>query len=315
MTQKQLYKAICAHKSDLPVFLQYWWLDAVCEEWDVVIAMKGQAVVGVWPYTLQQRLRIDMLRNPQLTPYLGPHIFFPDDIKDTNRDNFEHEVIAQLMEQLPDPDVWLLAIQPGIKQAGIFRDYLLTATVQQTFIIDLAAEESELFANMREPLRRNIRAAEKEITIVNDSRYLSDLYHFQRVTLEDKGKAQHNIYEEMQQLYNVCRKHECTALWCALKDGVVQAIVWNVWDSERSYYFMGAKDPAGDNYKAMSLLLWHAIKEARNRGNRYFDLEGSMDPGVERFFRGFGGKRELYMVLRKNKSVLWRLLEFLRKGS
>jgi len=32
-----------------------------------------------------------------------------------------------------------------------------------------------------------------------------------------------------------------------------------------------------------------------------------MDEGVERFFRNFGGERALYIVLRKNDSLLWKL--------
>jgi lipid II:glycine glycyltransferase (peptidoglycan interpeptide bridge formation enzyme) len=75
---------------------------------------------------------------------------------------------------------------------------------------------------------------------------------------------------------------------------------------------MGAQKPGNDNYKAMPALLWHCIKEAKARCNTYFDLEGSMDPGVERFFRGFGGNRELYLVLQKNDSLLWKLKQMLR---
>jgi lipid II:glycine glycyltransferase (peptidoglycan interpeptide bridge formation enzyme) len=63
----------------------------------------------------------------------------------------------------------------------------------------------------------------------------------------------------------------------------------------------------------MSALLWHAILEAKRKGNQWFDFEGSMDPGVERFFRNFGARRELYMVLRKNRSLLWKLVEKLRR--
>lgn len=314
MTAKELYKAICAQQTDLPVFLQDWWLDVVSARWDVAIATKGQAITGVWPYCLQQRLRIDMLRNPRLTPYLGPHIFFPPDIKDSNRDNYEHEVIEQLLAQLPDPDVWLLAVQPGMKQAGIFNDYDLKAHVQQTFLVNLDQEEELIFANMREPLRRNIRSAEKEIEISDDPDCLADLYRFQKLTLEDKGTAQHYNLKEMQVVFDACQRHGQTALWVAKKEGAVLAIVWNVWDAQRSYYYMGAKNPSGDSYKAMSALLWHAIKEAKRRGNKYFDMEGSMDPGVERFFRSFGGQRELYMVLKKNRSLLWRGVEFIKRN-
>jgi lipid II:glycine glycyltransferase (peptidoglycan interpeptide bridge formation enzyme) len=62
----------------------------------------------------------------------------------------------------------------------------------------------------------------------------------------------------------------------------------------------------------MPALLWHCIKEAKARGNACFDMEGSMDQGVERFFRGFGGQRELYLTLQKNDSLIWKLKSLVR---
>ena len=184
--------------------------------------------------------------------------------------------------------------------------------VQQTFLIDLKADEQTLFANLKENQRRNLRATEKEFEISNDPKYINELYIFQQHTLKGKGVMQTHSLPEMERLMNACLEHRCTALWVAKKAGKTESIVWNVWDSERSYYFMGAQNPEGESYKAMSQLLWHAIKESAKRGNAIFDMEGSMDPGVERFFRGFGGKRELYMVLKKNESLLWKLKELVR---
>jgi lipid II:glycine glycyltransferase (peptidoglycan interpeptide bridge formation enzyme) len=63
----------------------------------------------------------------------------------------------------------------------------------------------------------------------------------------------------------------------------------------------------------MSLLLWHSMREAKRRGNTQYDLEGSMDEGVERFFRNFGGDRALYIVLLKNRSLLWQLKKLVFK--
>lgn len=310
---KDLYRAICKQDTDLPLFHQYWWLDSVAPDWNVSIAMKGQSITGVWPYAMQQRLRIDMLRLPMLTPYLGPHVFYPADIKETNRDQFEHEVVEQLISRLPDPDVWHLALQPGTRQAGIFHDYDLQLHVRQTFLLDLSQPEDDLFSHLREPLRRNIRAAEKEITITDDPRCLGDLFHFQKITLEYKGASQHYTLEDLARVYEACRQHHCTALWVAKKQDEVQAIIWHLWDKKNSYYYMGAKNPGTDSYRAMSALLWHAIRKAKEQGNQWFDFEGSMDPGVERFFRNFGARRELYMVLRKNRSLLWQLIERLRR--
>ncbi|RYD57537.1 MAG: GNAT family N-acetyltransferase [Sphingobacteriales bacterium] len=294
------------------MFAQHWWLDAVCPGWSAAIAQKGDQVTGIWPYAPQQRMGISLLRNAKLTPYMGPVVFYPADMKEANRDSHEHDVIADLAGQLPATKVWHVSLHPGNRQAGLYRAKGLRNEVQQTFLIDLAGDEASLFANFKESLRRNIRAAEKEFTISDDVSCLPQLYSYQQQTLSNKGVGQPYTLADVQRLMDACKAHNSAALWVARKGSEVAAIVWNVWDQERSYYYMGAQKPGGDSYRAMSALLWHAIKQAKARGNTIFDLEGSMDPGVERFFRGFGGRRELYIVLKKSDSLLWNAINYLR---
>jgi lipid II:glycine glycyltransferase (peptidoglycan interpeptide bridge formation enzyme) len=165
---------------------------------------------------------------------------------------------------------------------------------------------------MKESLRKNIRQAEGEITITNSPEHLKDLYDFYRHMLTRKRKSAHFTLSYMQRLLDACIEHDAGALWVAKSEGTIHGIVWQVWDSECSYALSLGQNPGSDNYKAMSLLLWHCIKEGKNRGQKTFDLEGSMDPGVERFYRSFGGKRALYLILSKNTSRIWKLKQLLR---
>ena len=113
---------------------------------------------------------------------------------------------------------------------------------------------------------------------------------------------------------DACVANDCCALWVAKDNkGKTQAIAWQVWDDTCSYYFMGGQNPDTNSYRAMSLLLWQMIREAKRRGSTTFDLEGSMDEGVEKFFRNFGGDRALYIVLMKNKSLIWKLKQAIFK--
>jgi lipid II:glycine glycyltransferase (peptidoglycan interpeptide bridge formation enzyme) len=256
---------------------------------------------------------VTLLRNPVLTPYLGPHVFYPDDVKESNLDSFEHETIAELMKQLPDTKVWHLAIAPNIKQVGLFKQYKLESQVQQTFLVELGDSEETLLANMKETARRNARQAEKEVTISDSDENLEALYEFQKHTLTKKGRQLPYMLNDLRRIMDACRANKAAALWTAKEGDKIQAIVWQVWDDDRSYYFMGGQNPKANGYKAMTLLLWHCIREAKKRGNKTFDLEGSMDEGVERFFRNFGGKRALYVVLHKNDSLLWRLKKMVLK--
>lgn len=315
MTEKELFTTICRKApAVVPLFVQCWWLDAVCDDpddWDVVVTMKGDQVTGIWPYVRTERVGISMMRNPRLTPYMGPYVFYPSDIKGAKRDSYEFDVSEQLLDSLPDADVWRLSLPPAYKHAGLFRRFGLKLDVQQTFLLSLEEDEDVIFSGFKEPLRRNIRAAEKDIRIVEDPTQLHDLFNFQKATLEEKRVLQSYTEEHMQSLMNACIEHNSGTLYLAYEGGQLQAAIWNVWDAHRSYYLMGGKNPDSDNYRAMSALIWHCIREAKRRGNRIFDFEGSMDAGVERFFRSFGARRELYLILRRDGHWLWRLLGFI----
>ena len=50
----------------------------------------------------------------------------------------------------------------------------------------------------------------------------------------------------------------------------------------------------------MTLVLWDAIHEAKNRGSKIFDFEGSMIPTIAEFFRSFGAVQTPYLKVWKN---------------
>ena len=306
MSNRTSYAAICEAHPEITVFAQAWWLNIVCVDWAAAIVTKGNHLKGVWAYPTENKMGVSMIRSPKLTPYLGPTVFVPTDVKESNIDSYEHETIAELMQQLPNAKVWNLAIQPGIQQAGLFKKYKLTSQVQQTFLLDLSNDEPALLANMKESLRKNIRQGEKEITITNSPEYIEDMYRFHLATLAKKGKNLAYTSTDFKRLMEACVAHNAGALWVAKDDTTIHAMVWQVWDANRSYCFMAAQNPKSTNYKAMSAALWQAIRHSKQQGHKIFDLEGSMDEGVERFYRSFGGKRSLYMILIKNTSRLWK---------
>jgi len=308
MSNKEIYKKICTQNKQIPVFAQPWWLDTVCKHWDVAITKKGDHIAGAWPYPIEKKIGVTLLRTPMLTPYLGPLVFYPADLKESNTDSFQHETITDLIKQLPKAPVWHLSIQPGIKQAGIFKQNKLESKVQQTFLLELKEDEKTLLENMKEGVRRNIRIAESEVTVTNSPEHIKDLYKFQKNTLTKKGKSFKYSLGELKKIMKAGIDHDSSALWVAkTPEKKILAIVWHVWDANSSYYFMGGQNPEANSYRAMTLLLWHCMKLAKSKGNRTFDLEGSMDEGVERFFRNFGGEREIYIILQKNRSLIWRL--------
>jgi lipid II:glycine glycyltransferase (peptidoglycan interpeptide bridge formation enzyme) len=66
------------------------------------------------------------------------------------------------------------------------------------------------------------------------------------------------------------------------------------------YYLFGGMDEAYGDSGAKSLLFWKAINMASEK-NLTFNFEGSMIPGVERFFRSFGGELTPVYYIYKRK--------------
>jgi len=310
LTNKEIYRQLYDECSDLPLFLQHWWLDVVCAVWDVAIVYNGDKVAGVWPYNAEHKAGVSIIRTPALTPYFGPYIFYPHDLKESKKDNFEHETVAALLAQMPAAKVWNVALLPGHKQVGLYKQHGFDIDMRQTFLMSLQDEEEEIFLRLNEDYRRNIRKA--ALTIDNEPAMLLQLHSYLGATLGRKGTKMHHSLQLMQKLFDECCRHHACALWVARKAGEVQAILWHVWDGERAYYLSGSRNPELKDSRAMTALIWHAIKESKKMGKVLFDFEGSMDPGVEKFFRNFGGQRELYLVLAKNDSLLWKLKNSLR---
>ena len=71
-----------------------------------------------------------------------------------------------------------------------------------------------------------------------------------------------------------------------------------------AYYLAGAQLPGQPDEGAMYRLLWEAILNAQRKGCTIFDFEGSMIPGVARFFRQFGSTPVPYFSLTKNRLPL-----------
>ena len=97
MDHKETYRHFCAIASDLPLFSQPWYLDAVCEggHWAVVIVEKGGQIAATLPYFIKQKGPFSYVSMPHLTKFMGPHI-----IPQYRGTKHEPKLIQQLLEQL-----------------------------------------------------------------------------------------------------------------------------------------------------------------------------------------------------------------------
>lgn len=77
-------------------------------------------------------------------------------------------------------------------------------------------------------------------------------------------------------------------------------------------YYLAAANEKSDRTIATCGLAY-CIDEALRKGARVFDFEGSMIPGVEAYFKKFGGSKHHYISVENGRGWKYRLRKFLRK--
>lgn len=300
---KERYLNLPLLQAQLPVFFQPWWLDIVSSSWDMALSQAGDgAVNGVWPLAWDTRLGLRIARNPLLTPYMGP--FFTQPLTPEQQAG----VFEELWQQLPRRDNLDLETTVDFHQVALLEQKGCTVSEKVTFEIDLSPEEEQLFSAMHSNHRNLIRQAAMLHIVTEGEAHLGPLIDMHKATFTRKHKPYPFPPAMIHDLVQTAIQRDSGCLW-ALRDEQdrITATIFTVWDQRKMYLLLSANDPASAHPGAVRLLIWHALKAARQKGLAAFDFEGSMDPGIAAFFRRFGGNQKTYLCASGNRSLLWKV--------
>ena len=172
---------------------------------------------------------------------------------------------------------------------------------RHSYLLGLEQSEDELLSAMTPERRKNIRKAEEEGLSVIRTEDADRCYSLLLKTIERQAI---NIDKSiLKRLLEEPSLAENRSLYLCQSEGKDLAASVVVWDDHRSYYLIGGYDPEGSHQGAGTLNLWQAIKDAKVRGNRIFDFEGSQLPEVERYFRGFGGELHTFFQISRTSKL------------
>jgi len=309
MTNKQRYKDYCAAHSEIPLFLQYDWMQTVAkpEQWDVALVEAGNEIQAFMPYFKKRKLKFDIITVPPLTPYMGPWIHYPPEQKESTRLSYEKKVMEKLIIQLPKVDKFIQYFHPAITNWLPFYWKGFEQTTRYTYIINDLSNADKLYANLQGNIRREISKAKNNLTIIEVNE-VSTLQFLKEKDYLAKGEKMNYSKIYFENIYQKLMQKKCCKVWIVQDEkGNSVASLLLIWDAQCAYYLAGSVDPENRNTGAMSLLLWTAILFASGVTNS-FNFEGSMVEPIERFFRSFGAKQTPYFEIRKTDSKLLKLL-------
>jgi hypothetical protein len=303
LTNKDKYRTLCRTEATIPIFSRDWWLDAVCgTKWDVLLYEEKGRIRAAMPLFLPLPKIVSM---PPYTQTMG--IWFAKDSGDTKyvtalgqRQKITNVFAGELKKytaflqnfhyEITD---WLPFYWAGYRQ-----------TTRYTYLLHDINQTERLRESMSPHLRRKITLATKHGLVVKHGISAQDFLRIHSLTFQRQGKKPAHT-ETLKHLIHVCLARNQGDLWGGYDaNGSLHAVAFIVRQESAAYYLAGGTDPALRDSGAHALVLWEAIQDASAYANR-FDFEGSMLPGVERFFREFGATQTPYFTISKGKIGLW----------
>ena len=214
----------------------------------------------------------------------------------------EHAVFLRV-----EPEIWQPAGDKAIQQN--LADFVETdQTVQppRTVLIDLGPSEEDLLMEMKSKTRYNIRLAGRKDVIVRPSADVGAFHHMMMTTgdRDEFGIHSRAYYQRAYDLFSPQGK--CVLLIASYEDQPLAGLMAFA-HGDTAWYFYGASTNQERNRMPTYLLQWEAIRWAKNKGCKFYDMWGVPDHpeavleetflersdglwGVYRFKRGFGGE-------------------------
>lgn len=311
---KATYLFLPALWQQLPVFYQPWWLDITSTHWDIAMAGQQGHVNGVFPYCTDRRMGLSIIRNPLLTPYLGPFFLYPAHATGAaERAVFEEQTLQELWQHIPRWDSFDMETTTAFQREDLLQEKGFHTSTKITYETNLCQPEETLWSAMHKNHRHLIKQAMQTNRVDSGLSFMPELLRLHQQTFTRKDMRYPFPTSMVEKLVRESTSRDCGALFATTDgEGRTTAAIFTVWDNHTMYLLLSVMDPEQAHQGSVRLLIWHAQQQAQARGLQVFDFEGSMDPGIEAFFRRFGGERKTYLCAARNKSVLWKIKKALR---
>ncbi|MBO4334013.1 MAG: GNAT family N-acetyltransferase [Paludibacteraceae bacterium] len=313
MTNKEEYQQICARSTNIPVYSQHWWMEAVCtgKDWDVAIAHDSSgAVTATLPYLFGQKFGQRYILMPPLTQTNGICYHYPTRFNERERLSFEKKWAKEIIRQLDNLkiDLFVQNFSPAFSNWLPFYWSGYRQTTRYTYIINDLKNLETVYGSFSSAKKRQIKKAERNRLICREGKLSpSEFYDFHKQLIEKRGSKEEIGREPFLQLVDAALKRgQGTILSIEGADEKTQSALFLVWDNERAYYLVPANDRNFSATGAASMLVWEAIKKA-GRHSKSFDFEGSMAESIENSYHQFGTRQTPYSEISKANSIIAKL--------
>lgn len=317
MTNKERYAIWAKLQEDLPVFMQPWWMDAVCagKAWNVILVYKDPSkadfqqdvvapsnpIVAAMPYLIREKWRFHFVLMPQETQIGGVWM-----TKEADPKVVAKEIVRQLGELKLDYYYQHYPLRSPLPELLAKKNYTVRERV--TYRIEDTEDMDKVVANFSKNKSRQLAKAEKSGLVVDMSMGIEDFYREHKRSLKELGKEISYSREFLLVLERkASRNKQCSIVAVRTQEGELCAAAFVVWDSHSMYYLVPFYVPKYKDLGAGAMLVKECIALAGKKGLA-FDFEGSMNKGVANHYRQFGSTAVKYHSVERHNGLLFRIV-------
>jgi hypothetical protein len=266
------------------VYAYSWYLDLVAPGWTALVKGDYKAVM---PLPLRRKYTINYVFQPPICQQLGIFSSIP-----VNAD-----MLHEFLSSLPKPIRYLAINLNFSNSVEGFRYHAVPMVNYELDLNNLYEKTAERFSSNT---RKNIAKAVKQIK-VKENIPVQTLVDLKRKNPDLKMPSAY--YKWMGKFCQSLIDKGVGEIIGAEYNSKICAAAFFVHFGKRVYYLIPVSDAEGKKNSAMFAII-DSVLQKYSGTNTIFDFEGSIYPGIARFFEGFGAYSSNYFSIRVNRLPL-----------
>lgn len=227
-----------------------------------------------------------------------------EEIEEAIKEYAVKKVILEPGKDIDEEKYLIEAIKRGYKKAGS------NFAPGTSILIDIAPTIDKVFHNFTEAKQRAVRRGEKNDLVIKITTDPTGFIWLKKKSLWEKMTFPFWIKNEVNGYAKAFGKD--AEFMMAYHDEKPVAGIFHLYSNQTAYYWMAAATKGGKKLFAPTLLVWEAIKRAKEKGCTVYDFVGIYDTrypnkdwlGFTKFKEGFGGKEVIYPIGTTKKAGL-----------
>lgn len=259
-----------------------WYLDVVCENWDALIVDDYQTV---FPLPFKKRWGLRVLYQPFFTQQLG--IFSQHPLSNENQ--------TQLLQAI-SKKFKIGRLQ--LNSQNVVNQQLFSCYQNVNHELNLQFDYSVLYSNYSENAKRNLKKAHKAGLKINVGQSFENAVSmFLKYKSPALPKMPDCFFQYFSRLFSELQLRNAVEIYdaCTTDGNICASVILMKVHNRLVYLFSGCTPTAYENGAQFFLVDFIIQKYAEQPF--IFDFEGSNNPNLARFYKGFGSERTTYPVV------------------